>query len=47
MANDTGKRFACAHCGTEALCTTAGAGTVECCGEPMAIKEPKKLPSAD
>ncbi len=47
MANQLGKRFVCQVCGTETLCTKAGDGTVECCGKPMEIKQPKPLPSAD
>lgn len=33
-----GKRYACKVCGTEALCTKAGSGTVVCDGEPMSLK---------
>ena len=47
MANQLGKRFKCEVCGTEALCTKAGEGAVECCGQPMQLNEPKPLPSAD
>ncbi len=47
MANLLGKRFECADCGTETLCTKAGEGAVECCGKPMELKEAKPLPSAD
>jgi hypothetical protein len=47
MANQLGKRFTCATCGTEVLCTKGGTGTVGCCGAEMAKKEPKQLPSAD
>ncbi len=42
-----GKRYFCAKCGTEVLCSRAGTGTLECCGEPMKIKEAKPLPSSD
>lgn len=47
MANQLGKRFFCEVCGTETLCTKAGAGAVECCGKEMQMKEPQPLPSAD
>jgi len=47
VANQLGKRFVCESCGAETLCTKAGAGSVECCGQPMKLKEPTPLPSAD
>ena len=47
MANQLGKRYACEVCGSETLCTKAGAGSVHCCGQEMQLKEPKPLPSAD
>ena len=47
MANQLGKRFVCANCGTETLCTKAGTGEIACCGAPMQLKEPTPLPSAD
>jgi desulfoferrodoxin-like iron-binding protein len=47
MANELGKRYACAVCGTEVLCTKAGGGTAMCCDQPMELKQPKPLPSAD
>ncbi len=47
MANQLGKRFECPECGTEILCTKGGNGAVKCCGQPMPLKEPKPLPSAD
>jgi transcription elongation factor Elf1 len=47
VANQLGKRFECAVCGTETLCTKAGSGVVHCCGQEMQLKEPKPLPSAD
>ena len=47
MANQLGKRFTCEVCGTETLCTKAGTGTVQCCGQDMKLQEPKPLPSAD
>ena len=42
-----GKRYLCDKYGTEVLCNKAGAGALECCGEPMKIKEAKPLPSSD
>jgi hypothetical protein len=42
-----GKRYFCENCGTEVLCSKAGTGTRECCGQPMKIKEAKPLPSSD
>ena len=47
MANQLGKRFECAACGTEVLCTRAGEGAVQCCGQEMSLKAPKPLASAD
>lgn len=47
MANQLGKRYRCAKCGTEILCTKAGAGATECCGEPMKTQEAKAIPSSD
>ena len=38
MANQTGKRYVCATCGSEMLVTKAGAGTLTCCGEEMQIR---------
>ena len=42
-----GKRYRCEVCGTEALCTKAGEGKLECCGKEMVIQEPKPIPSSD
>ena len=42
-----GKRYRCEACGTEALCTKAGEGQLECCGKEMALQEPKPIPSSD
>jgi hypothetical protein len=42
-----GKRYRCATCGTEALCTKAGEGSLECCEKEMTIQEPKPIPSSD
>ena len=47
MANLLGKRYFCAVCGAEALCTRAGDGRLQCCDGPMEIKESKPLPSSD
>jgi len=47
VANQLGKRFQCEKCGTEVLCIKPGDGGVECCGVPMALMQPKVLPSAD
>jgi desulfoferrodoxin-like iron-binding protein len=47
MANMLGKRYRCAKCGTEVLCTKAGAGEAVCCGEPMKTQEVKAIPSSD
>ncbi len=38
MANQTGKRYVCAKCGTEMLVTKAGDGSLKCCGEDMQIR---------
>ncbi len=38
MANQLGKRFRCEACGTEVLCTKAGAGTAQCCGKDMELQ---------
>jgi hypothetical protein len=42
-----GKRYKCEVCGMEALCTKAGEGKLECCGQEMKTQEPKPLPSSD
>lgn len=38
MANETGKRYVCATCGSEMLVTRGGDGTVSCCGQPMQLR---------
>ncbi len=38
MANEQGKRYVCAKCGTEMLVTKGGAGSLTCCGEPMQLR---------
>jgi len=47
MPNQLGKRFHCEKCSTEVLCIKPGEGSVECCGVPMQLQQPKVLPSAD
>lgn len=47
MANQLGKRYRCAKCGTEVLCTKAGEGTATCCDQPMQAQEAKPIPSSD
>lgn len=42
-----GKRYRCEVCGTEALCTKAGGGSLECCGKEMKTQEAKPVPSSD
>jgi len=45
--NRVGKRYTCAQCGTEVLCTKGGGGRIWCHGAPMALKTAKPLPSSD
>ena len=50
MANQLGKRYRCEVCGTEALCTKAGEGTigtVSCHDKEMQVQEPRPIPSSD
>lgn len=47
MANLLGKRYTCASCAAELLCTKPGDGQLACCGHDMAIKEAKPLPTSD
>jgi desulfoferrodoxin-like iron-binding protein len=47
MASQLGKRYRCAKCGTEILCTKAGKGTPVCCGQEMELQEPRPIPSSD
>lgn len=47
MANQLGKRMTCPNCGTQVLCTKAGEGTVQCCGQDMELQQAKPLPSSD
>jgi desulfoferrodoxin-like iron-binding protein len=45
MANETGKRYVCASCGSEMLVTRGGDGTVSCCGQPMQPRAAAQAPS--
>ena len=47
MANALGKRYHCATCDAQVLVTKAGAGALECHGQPMELMQPKPLPSSD
>jgi len=47
MANQLGKRYRCAKCGTEVLCTKGGDGVVSCCGQEMEVQQPRTVPSSD
>jgi len=47
MASQLGKRYKCAVCGTEALCTKAGDGSLTCDGQEMQVQEAKPIPSSD
>ena len=47
MANQLGKRYRCAKCGTEILCTMAGQGEVICCEVTMKTQEATAIPSSD
>ena len=47
MANQLGKRYRCAVCGTEVLCTKAGGGAIVCCAQEMEAQEPRPIPSSD
>lgn len=38
MANETGKRYVCAKCGSEFIVTKGGQGAVVCCNQPMQVK---------
>jgi desulfoferrodoxin-like iron-binding protein len=39
MANEIGKRYYCAKCGSEFIVTRGGKGTIHCCGKPMTLKK--------
>jgi len=47
MANQLGKRYQCAKCGSSVLCTKAGQGVIHCCEVEMELQQPRKLPSSD
>ena len=47
MPSKLGKRYKCEVCGTEALDTKPGDGTLTCCDQEMKIQEPKTIPSSD
>ncbi|MCJ7605840.1 MAG: hypothetical protein MUO19_07405 [Dehalococcoidales bacterium] len=47
MPSQLGKRYQCEKCGTEALNTKAGAGTLTCCDQEMKIQEARPIPSSD
>ena len=47
MANQLGKRYTCATCGSSVLCTKSGEGEIYCCEAVMELQEPRKLPSSD
>jgi desulfoferrodoxin-like iron-binding protein len=38
MANEMGKRYRCAKCGSELIVTRAGTGKLVCCKQPMEKK---------
>jgi DNA-directed RNA polymerase subunit RPC12/RpoP len=38
VANEVGKRYVCAKCGSEFMVTKAGQGAITCCGEQMKKK---------
>lgn len=42
-----GKRYACETCGAEVLVTKGGNAAVVCHDAPMALAQPKTLPSSD
>jgi len=39
MANQVGKRYVCAKCGTEFIVTRGGDGTLKCCDQAMEEKK--------
>ena len=38
VANQTGKRYLCAKCGSEFIVTRGGNGSISCCQQPMELK---------
>ena len=47
IANELGKRYNCATCGSSVLCTKGGEGVILCCEADMELQEARKLPSSD
>jgi hypothetical protein len=47
MANALGKRYVCETCEAQVLITKGGDGTLSCHDQPMALMQPKPLPSSD
>ncbi len=47
MTGQLGKRYVCATCGTEILCTRTGTGEIVCDGAPMTVMAPKLIPQTD
>jgi hypothetical protein len=47
MPSQLGKRYVCEVCGTEALSTKAGEGTLMCHDKEMKIQEARPIPSSD
>ena len=47
MSNQLGRRYECGECSSIALCTKAGDGVIQCCGQEMQAQQPRKLPSSD
>jgi len=39
VANQVGKRYQCAKCGTEMIVTKGGEGNLSCCDQPMQQKQ--------
>ena len=39
VANQVGKRYRCSKCGAEFIVTRGGDGTINCCGQPMELKQ--------
>jgi len=46
-ANQLGKRYECATCGAEVMCTKRGEGRFHCHGAEMEMRAVKPLPSSD
>ncbi len=39
MANQLGKMYMCAKCGSQVIVTKAGSGSLKCCGQQMEQKK--------